>query len=165
VDWEDEKHTALRPDTIMLSALNDDFAKIFVLDAKYYRHGEDPEGKSGLPATGSILKQIAYAEFIDEKRNRKTVGEQPTFPLGEIYNAFILPYDGKNNSPSSDYAMKCFGHAGCKWKEGKPYHKIYGIFLDVRAIMHRHPHHSDTAIEALAQLIENESAKKTAPAQ
>ena len=165
VDWEDEKHTALRPDTVMLSALNDDFAKIFVLDAKYYRHGEDPEGKSGLPATGSILKQIAYAEYIDEMRKRKTGGKRQKFPRGEIYNAFILPYDGKNNALSSDYALNCFGIAGCEWKTDKPYHKIYGIFLDVRAIMHRHPRHSDTAIEALAQLIENESAKKTAPAQ
>ena len=166
VNWEDEKHTALRPDTIMLSALDDDTAKIFVLDAKYYRHGEDPGGKSGLPATGSILKQIAYAEYIDEMRKVKTTNKKPKFPLGKIYNAFILPYDahGKSSAVSSDYALECFGHAGCEWKTGKSYHKIYGIFLDVRAIMQRHPQPSDDDIAKLASLIEKKSEEEPAKA-
>lgn len=156
VDWEDEKHTALRPDTIMLSALNDDFAKIFVLDAKYYRHGEKPDGKSGLPATGSILKQIAYAEYIDEMQK----GKSP------VFNAFILPYDarkyGKSQTALPKYPLWCFGHAECMWKTDKPYHKIYGIFLDVRAIMQRHPQHSNDDITTLASLIENADKPKDA---
>ena len=145
VNWEDEKHTALRPDTIMEHAN----AKIFVLDAKYYRHGEEPDGKSGLPTTGSILKQIAYAEYIDDMQKGKS----------SVFNAFILPYDarkfGKSQTSLPEYPLWRFGHAECEWKNDKPYHKIYGIFLDVRAIMQRHPQHSNKDIETLAKLIED----------
>jgi len=154
----DEKHTALRPDTIMLSD-----ARIFVLDAKYYRYGENKD-KSTLPGTGSIIKQIAYAEFIDEMR--KSTERKGDFPDGLIYNAFILPDACANGESPADYALKCFGHASCDWRpvsSDAPYRNIYGIFLDVRAIMQRHPRHSDAAIKALAKLIEDESAKKTTP--
>ena len=146
-EWNETKRTALRPDTIMLSSLEDN-AKIFVLDAKYYQYGDNRETKR-LPGTGSIIKQIAYAEFIEAMRKQKS-----GFPKGDIYNAFILPYAGHPNDLI--FPMENFGYADCNWKnkEEKTYHKIYGILLDVRSIMQRHPNHSDIDIAELATKIE-----------
>jgi len=153
-DEDDTKKTALRPDTIMRSSLEND-AKIFVLDAKYYQYDKGEKNVSKLPGTGSIIKQIAYAEFIEEMRKEKG----KSFPRGKIYNAFILPYNSKKND--SSYALDCFGYAGCDWKKTKkPYHKIYGILLDVRAIMYRHPKSSNPDIQELANLIVKVSNKK-----
>lgn len=150
LDWRNEKRTALRPDTIMLSPLKGDEASVFVLDAKYYQYGENREAKK-LPGTGSIVKQIAYAEFIETMRSI----EGSTIPKGNIYNAFILPYNTQKNK--IDYALECFGHAECDWKSDKTYHKIYGILLDVRSIMQKHPESSDVEIQKLADLIEKET--------
>lgn len=156
-DEEETKRTALRPDTIMLESLKKD-AKIFVLDAKYYQYDKSEKNVSKLPGTNSIIKQIAYAEFIEERRKEK----DKSFPSGSIYNAFILPYNSKKNDFS--YALECFGYAGCDWKKAKKtkktYHKIYGILLDVRAIMHRHPKSSNPDIQELANLIVKEAEKK-----
>ena len=150
LDWRSEKRTALRPDTIM--ELTDDCKKIFILDAKYYQYPRT------LPGTGSILKQIAYAEFIETQ-----LREIPDQAGNDIFNAFILPYaaeDGRNVETS--YRLENFGYAECDWRKGdaqdaKPYERIYGILLDVRSIMQRHPKSSDKDIAELAAKIDNYS--------
>lgn len=146
LDWRSEKRTALRPDTIM--ALPDDCKKIFILDAKYYQYPRT------LPGTGSILKQIAYAEFIETQ-----LREIPDQAGNDIFNAFILPYaaeDGRNVETS--YRLEKFGYAECDWRKGdKPYERVYGILLDVRSIMQRHPKCSNEDIAELAAKIENYS--------
>ena len=152
----DEKRTALRPDTIML--LNDD---IFILDAKYYQYGEDgTNGESrrnaqNLPGTGSIVKQIAYAEFI-EVRQKGFSGE---YPQGKIFNAFVMPY-ASCRKVLENYALENVGFASCDWRdvgEEKTYDKIYGILLDVRSLMYHRPKKSGPDIVALAKAI-NSSA-------
>jgi hypothetical protein len=150
LDWRSEKRTALRPDSIM--ELPDDCKKIFILDAKYYQYPRT------LPGTGSILKQIAYAEFIETQ-----LRDIPDQAGNDIFNAFILPYvaeDGRNVETS--YRLENFGYAECDWRKGdaqdaKPYERIYGILLDVRSIMQRHPKSSDKDIAELAAKIENYS--------
>ncbi len=148
----DEKRTALRPDTIML--LNDD---IFILDAKYYQYGEDGIDKKwmrnsrNLPGTGSIVKQIAYAEFIMARQK-----ESPEYPRGKVFNAFIMPYASCKEG-LENYALENVGYACCDWccnDEEKPSNKIYGILLDVRALMYRHPKKSGSDIAELAKTIE-----------
>lgn len=152
VEVRDEKRTALRPDTIML--LNED---IFILDAKYYPYGEAETGKNfsrnpkKLPGTGSIVKQIAYAEFI-EARQKEQSGK---YPKGKIFNAFIMPY-ASNKNDLDDYGLENIGYACCDWCDAgveKSYDKIYGILLDVRALMHRHPVKSGSDIAELARMI------------
>ena len=152
VEVRDEKRTALRPDTIML--LNDD---IFILDAKYYRYGEAEMGKNFLrnpkmlPGTGSIVKQIAYAEFIEARQK----GQSGKYPKGKIFNAFIMPYASCKND-LENYALENIGYASCDWcdtGEEKLYNKIYGILLNVRALMHRHPMKSGSDIAELANVI------------
>jgi len=146
LDWRSEKRTALRPDTIM--ELPVDCKKIFILDAKYYQYPRT------LPGTGSILKQIAYAEFIETQ-----LREIPDQAGNDIFNAFILPYaaeDGRNVETS--YRLEKFGYAECDWRKGdKPYERVYGILLDVRSIMQRHPKCSNEDIAELAAKIENYS--------
>ena len=143
-DELDKKKTSLRPDTIMLSSSD----KIFVLDAKYYQYGDDKRNVQKLPGTGSIIKQIAYAEFIESMRNTND-----SISKGNIYNAFILPYAASKDKDG--YAFECFGRATCDWKDTSvPYNNIYGILLDVRAIMQKHPPSSNEEIQNLAKIIE-----------
>ena len=147
LDWRSEKRTALRPDTIM--ELQEGCKKIFILDAKYYQYPRT------LPGTGSILKQIAYAEFV-ETMQKEISGQAGN----DIYNAFILPYAAEEGcNAETAYRLENFGYAECEWRKGdaknaKPYERIYGILLDVRSIMQRHPRFSDKDIEELAKLIE-----------
>lgn len=148
----DEKRTALRPDTIML--LDD---KIFILDAKYYPYGDDGTNKDNLrnpqnlPGTGSIVKQIAYAEFVESRQK----GKPASYPQGKVFNAFIMPYASHKKS-LENYALENMGYASCDWcdaGEEKAYSKIYGILLDVRALMYRHPKKSAPDIAELARMI------------
>ena len=140
LDWRSEKRTALRPDTIM--ELQEDCKKIFILDAKYYQYPKT------LPGTGSILKQIAYAEFVETMLNEKN-----------IFNAFVLPYAAEEDcNAETAYRLENFGYAECEWRKGdaenaKHYERIYGILLDVRSIMQRHPQHSDEDIAELRRKI------------
>ena len=58
----------------------------------------------------------------------------------------------------TSYRLENFGYAECDWQKGdKPYERIYGILLDVRSIMQRHPKSSDKDIAELAAKIENYS--------
>lgn len=150
-DWRNEKRNALRPDTIMVANV----PGIFILDAKYYQYGDDGVNKSNsrnprtLPGSGSILKQIAYAEFIESKIF-------PSLSKGNLYNAFILPYaakDGQNTE--TNYRLENFGYAECEWKteNARSYEKIHGILLDVRSIMQRHPKSSKNDRAELARII------------
>ena len=67
------------------------------------------------------------------------------------------------NITTTSYRLENFGYAECDWRKGdKPYERIYGILLDVRSIMQRHPKSSDKDIEELASLIE-ENAKRNGP--
>ena len=66
--------------------------------------------------------------------------------------------------------MENFGYATCDWKNDdseanakKQYNKIYGILLDVRSIMQRHPKSSDKDIEELASLITEKECSSFSP--
>ena len=139
----DYKKNALRPDTIML--VDDDVKKeIFVLDSKYYKYGES-RNASALPGTDSIIKQVAYGRYVETNK------EHPELRVdgNNIFNAFILPFDSQSgNSP------EVFGYAQTtyEWND-KPYHKIYGVFLDMKDLMFHHTRHDDSRICVLAKEI------------
>ena len=66
--------------------------------------------------------------------------------------------------------MENFGYATCDWKNddsdgdaNKRYNKIYGILLDVRSIMQRHPKSSDKDIEEFASLITEKECSSFSP--
>lgn len=128
--------------------------KIFVLDSKYYRYGAT-KNPNHLPDSASVVKQIAYAEYIDNADNRKNMpGDISSFINNEnIYNAFIMPAD--NTSPENiGYVSADYVFPQNSEKSLKPYYKIHGILLDIKSIMYKHIPHDKKLIEELANIIE-----------
>lgn len=152
---DSEKQNSLRPDTIMITNRGKPTQKIFVLDSKYYRYGAT-KNPNQLPDSGSVVKQLAYAEYIDNPKNRSKLPAEVGENISDssIYNAFIMP--AENLAPqnigyvSADYVLPKDSE-----KAEKSYHKIYGILLDVKSIMYKHIPKDKKLIEELADIIEN----------
>ncbi len=149
---------AMRPDTIMW---DEEGNRLYVLDAKYYKFGMTGSA-ADLPSSGSICKQIAYAEYV-ETHWKEILGvdsiatpsaslQNDTLPK-PIYNAFLLPYcfdaDNPQLPPDDGFEtrpckMRFIGFCHGNWKnldarpgedDYRPYHRIAGILLDVRSVM------------------------------
>ncbi|MBO7639735.1 MAG: LlaJI family restriction endonuclease [Treponema sp.] len=153
-EFDSEKRSSLRPDTIMITNRGKPEQKIFVLDSKYYRYGAT-KNPNHLPDNASVVKQLAYADYIDNKDNRNKLPKDVRDNISDcsIYNAFIMP--AENAGPenigyvSADYVLpQDFTTAE------KTYHKIYGILLDVRSLMYRHVPRDKHLISQLAKLID-----------
>ena len=139
------KQSALRPDTIMITDKGTENQKTFVLDSKYYRYGESKQ-LNHLPMSGSIIKQIAYAEYIENKENSGELKHKSK----AIYNAFIMPYESRK----ADENMKFVGSARTDYKTGdKSYYKIKAILVDTKWLIENH-NRNDKMIAELADLIE-----------
>ncbi len=118
--------SALRPDTIMILNEKTSEQELYVLDSKYYRYGIS-RIPNHLPMSGSIIKQIAYAQFIDKKEN-----EGKLYKSKEIYNAFILPYEATEEGE----IMKYIGTATTDYTSNdKIYNKIKAILIDTKSLM------------------------------
>ena len=166
---------AMRPDTIMWDEKGN---RLYVLDAKYYKFGVTGSA-SDLPSSGSICKQIAYAEYV-ETHWKKILGVDsiatPSASLQNntqpkpIYNAFLLPYcfdaDNSQLPPDDGFEtrpckMRFIGHCHGNWKnldarpgdiDYRPYHRIAGILLDVRSVMENYGAFGE-AQKTLAELL------------
>jgi hypothetical protein len=64
--------------------------KIFVLDSKYYRFGAT-QNLNHLPDSSSVVKQLAYAQYIDNKESKIPRDVKNHTNSGNIFNAFIMP--------------------------------------------------------------------------
>ena len=148
-----EKRNSLRPDTIMIQNRGKPEQKIFVLDSKYYQYGAT-KNPNHLPDSASVVKQLSYAEYIANPKNKIKLPSdiQQNLDSQKIYNAFIMPAfvnESQNiGFVSADYALPQDSE-----QEEKPYHKIYGILLDTRTLMHSHKARNIQAIAELAQKI------------
>ena len=139
------KQSALRPDTIMITDKGTENQKTFVIDSKYYKYGESKH-LNHLPMSGSIIKQIAYAEYIENKENSGELKHKSK----SIYNAFIMPYESRK----ADENMKFVGSARTDYKAGdKSYYKIKAILVDTKWLM-ENLNRNDKMIAELADLIE-----------
>ena len=127
--------------------------KIFVLDSKYYQYGAT-KNPNHLPDSASVIKQLAYAEYIDNPKNKIKLPSdiQQNLDSQKIYNAFIMPAfvnESQNiGFVSADYALPQDSNL-CE----KPYHQIHGILLDIRTLMYSHKPHNIQAIAELAEKI------------
>ena len=140
------KQSALRPDTIMIINKGSENQKTFVLDSKYYRYGKSKQ-LYHLPMSGSIIKQIAYAEYIENKENSDELKHKSK----AIYNAFIMPFESKD----SNINMKYIGSAYTDYKSGtKTYYRIKAILIDTKWLMENH-NRDNMIIQKLADLIES----------
>ncbi len=147
---------AMRPDTIMVLS-----SGIFVIDAKYYKFGLT-RNPMDLPSSGSICKQIAYAEYVEQFMQEKEIPAFAGMTSGDIYNAFIMPFcaDDEVDSIASlqsdnlSYKMQFIGHCSGNWKDpdARPYHKIAGILLDMKSVMRNYANNPSAQSE-LAGLI------------
>lgn len=143
------KKYSLRPDTIMITDRGKENQKIFILDSKYYKYGVS-KFDYDLPGTGSIVKQFAYAEYVENAPLSLPKEVRNSLNKNEIYNAFILP--GENES-GADLHYFGYSYADYKNETEKSYSKIYGILLDIKSIMYKHIPKDKMLIEELANLI------------
>ena len=114
-----------------------------------------------MPDSASVVKQIAYAKYIDTSENQNKLPQdvRQNIDSTKIYNAFILPSSLKTpqKTPqnigfvSADYVLPQDSKT-CQ----KPYHKIHGILLDIRTLMYSHSPHNNQAIDELAKIIVDE---------
>ena len=149
---------AMRPDTIMW---DEEGNRLYVLDAKYYKFGLT-RNPMDLPSSGSICKQIAYAEYVEQFMQEKEIPAFAGMTSGDIYNAFIMPFcaDDEVDSIASlqsdnlSYKMQFIGHCSGNWKDpdARPYHKIAGILLDMKSVMRNYANNPSAQSE-LAGLI------------
>lgn len=147
------KRNSLRPDTIMITDRGKDNQKIFVLDSKYYRYGAT-KNPNHLPDSASVIKQIAYAQYIDNIDNYKNMPcDVSSFIKSKnIYNAFIMPADNSFYENigyvSADYVLPQDSDEPLK-----PYYKIHGILLDIKTLMYHHISHDKSLIDDLSNTI------------
>ena len=99
----DPKRSTLRPDTIMVIGQeiasdaahprNDEkeVAGVYILDSKYYKFGIT-HNKAHLPGAESVCKQMAYAEYVEQKVLKKEIPAFAGKTSSNIYNAFVMPY-------------------------------------------------------------------------
>lgn len=130
----------LEPDTVMI--FNN---KYYVLDAKYYKYGitGDP---NDLPNSSSINKQITYGEYIYTQKKISN---------SKLFNAFIMPYNSKENNFELTKNFGNIGEAISEWKNNtKNYEKVQGIVVDTRYLMHHYTKEIEESTIALANAIE-----------
>ena len=135
----------LRPDCILIKEdpnSGDSFA--YIVDAKYYSYGLDPE-RGSLPETSSIQKQITYGDFI--KNNSKN-------PIKNVYNAFILPYNKNHNKFGTNDNLFHFGFAEGDWTPGVANHEIiHAFFIDLKYLIETY--NSQNHLRDVDQLIQD----------
>lgn len=151
-DFSNSKYNSLRPDTIMITNRGKPGQKIFVLDSKYYRYGAT-KNPNHLPDSSSVVKQIAYAQYIENPNNKIPDDVQKNITPQKIYNAFIMPSD--NSFPQNiGYTSADYVFPQSDTEPVSSYSKIYGILLDIKQLMFRHIPRDKDAIITLANLIE-----------
>ena len=157
---KDHISTPLQPDSIMIYK-----DKMYVLDAKLYRYGINPQAKY-LPNGPDINKQITYAEYIEHE---KSVSEN------RLYNAFIMPFNRAKNLfghvESGDTVVLDIkddigniGEAVGEWKSNiKKYERVQGIVMDTRFLMYNYIGMPDAKKKLLAETIEKVDSRAPVP--
>lgn len=106
-----------------------------------------------LPDSSSVVKQIAYAQYIENTNNKIPKDVQKNLNPQKIYNAFIMPSD--NQLPQNiGYSSADFVFPQIQTDAEKSYYKIHGILLDIKQLMFRHIPRDKDAIEILSKAIE-----------
>lgn len=130
-------NSPLEPDTIMIKGKD-----VFILDSKYYKYGVSAR-IGHLPDTSSISKQITYGEYVAENNLSE----------GEIFNAFILPYNCKGDIFPQEDDLYVIGTATSSWKSSqKKYENVIGILVDTKDVM-KHIQRDTIKMDKLAKAI------------
>lgn len=147
IDGVKEKASLLRPDTIFVNVNN-----VYIIDSKMYKYGYTAK-KDDLPQTSSILKQIAYGDFVKKK-----------YPDKNIRNAFIIPYDKELkefNQLNKVNVLEYIGKASGEWNANNDEHNsIYAYVIDYMYLLMNYNNSNDTLIDKLCSSIEEHISKK-----
>lgn len=136
----------LEPDTIMKIGKD-----IYVLDAKYYKYGYTKR-PGDLPESTSINKQITYGEYVYKKK--------ANLLEGEVYNAFLMPFDRHKFEESSVDSVVAIGTATSEWKDNElPYQNVVGIMVDVKHLMMKSTKQDYQEMLNLSEVIQQELKK------
>ncbi len=145
VEWhldygQEKRKPPLYPDSIMVYK-----DKYYVLDAKYYRYGRT--GNAGhLPNGSDINKQITYGEHLYHRHK---------ISKDKLFNAFILPYNRKENPFGFGDIIGNIGEAVGDWRSNlSNYERIQGIVIDTKFLMTNYMSGSNRLKKSLAQNIE-----------
>lgn len=131
---------SLQPDTIMIFD-----NKIYVIDAKYYKYSIN---SSNLPGSRDIAKQIIYGEYVSHMENEKS-------SFREVFNAFLIPYNGNCKETMSIDFFKKIGYATMTWRQNKQFEKIQGILIDTRFLFYNYDKINLKLKKELVQTIES----------
>lgn len=147
VDGEKTKASLLRPDTIYKKDNN-----VYIIDSKMYKYGYTAE-KSDLPQTSSILKQIAYGNFVKKMH-----------PDKNVRNVFIIPYDKELDEfklLNKTKILEYIGKASGEWNTNNVEHNsIYTYVIDYMYLLMNYNNYNDTLIDELCSSIEEHISKK-----
>ena len=118
---EVKKSSNLRPDTIFSHGKD-----LYILDSKYYRFGIT--GNSiDLPETSSIQKQISYGDYVYTNKKDK---------FDNIFNAFLIPYNKKNNIFNCFEDLTYVGFAMTDTNESKKIHEhVHTFLIDLKHVI------------------------------
>lgn len=128
--------TKLRPDTILITD-----KESFVIDAKNYRYPVTQK-KVDLPGTSSLLKQLAYGEYVG-----KRIGMKPT-------NIYLLPHRNENKSN----VIKYLGYTVPTWNATE---MVFAFSVDMLSLINSYISNSSLSHYLIAEMstirLENES--------
>lgn len=142
-------------DTVNLKPLRQDAIRYdkntgnyYILDAKYYSAGSDPDMK-GLPSTSDIEKQITYGmQLINNKDKYRNVVDE------KVYNALLIPYCSNKNDFGLSNPVEFVGIANTSWLDNDlPYKKIQLIFVDTNYLFTCWKNRNKNDIEKLTNVI------------
>lgn len=140
--------------------------KVYVLDAKLYRFGCNPDNPDLLPNSSDINKQITYGEYIVRAKG---------VPDDNLYNAFIMPFNSAKNGfwtldatgnivPGFTGEIGNVAEAVGDWKpNSKKYERVQGIVMDTRFLMYNYIAMPDQQKRSLAEAIEKVDARGAIP--
>lgn len=106
-----------------------------------------------MPDSSSVVKQIAYAQYIENPNNKIPEDVKKNINPQKIYNAFIMPSD--NPLPQNiGYTSADYVFPQSETEPVSSYFKIHGILLNIKQLMFCHIPRDKEAIITLANLIE-----------
>ncbi len=141
----------MRPDTIIKRKKQ---KELFIIDSKYYKYGVIKNGS--LPGAEDIDKQITYGDYCSNQYN---FNEPLEYDTDKIYNAFIVPYNKKDNRFNYNDDFVYIGYAESKARNNNlkaaSHKKIALLLMDTKYLIDCYLHRKQSNTSMLVDSILN----------